>query len=248
MDQNGFKLSSSSSPYGLQKQENGRNDVSAGPKLSNGHSFAENLIAAADSQHSSDSEELEALDVKINPVYSSQSPSPGRTSASESPEAGTSPGSDYYKPHEVSGGDQERYKSKVSNPREFYQDSYSPPRDYFKSKESASFDYFRRENTSPEFGNKMDPDKSRTDNFKNEASRNPFLGQTSEDIYRRESATKDYYQDKYGFRGGSGNLKSSENSGLFSSDANSLTAIEINPFRLHQQVNLITLQIYRYIF
>ena len=240
MEQNGFKISTENSPYGIQR-ENGRPDVSSGPKLSNGHSFAENLIAAADSQHSSDSEELEALDGKINPVYSSQSPSPGRTSASESPEAGTSPGYGFYKPHEVSR-DTERFKSQVSNPREFYTDSYSAPRDYFKSKESDSFDYFSRENSSPTPRYKMNPEqdysRTRTENRRNDDLRNPFLDQGSDDNYRREPTNRDYFQDNYGFQDGSENRKFSNKSEIFSSGENSFQTTGRNPVR-DQQVILL---------
>ena len=74
--------------------------ISAGPKLSNGHSFADNLVVAAGN---GDSARLDSLsndgysESGVRSTYSADSPSPGRSSPSISPEreSGSSPTAEF---------------------------------------------------------------------------------------------------------------------------------------------------------
>ena len=75
-------------------------EISAGPKLSNGHSFADNLVVAAGN---GDSARLDSLsndgysESGVRSTYSADSPSPGRSSPSISPEreSGSSPTAEF---------------------------------------------------------------------------------------------------------------------------------------------------------
>ena len=84
--------------------------TAAGPKLSNGHSFAENLVVAAGggAGTGADAARLDSLSNDggcysersgVRSTYSADSPSPGRSSPSISPEreSGPSPTSEFYR-------------------------------------------------------------------------------------------------------------------------------------------------------